>query len=228
MSGFKTLLMTAAALCCFSGAARAATERTSAPLPAPDHGGVPTLDPQENYKIGPLDVLDITVWQVESLNRTVSVDASGEMDFPLIGTVHAAGKTPRELGKEMAARLSQNYLEAPQVSVSVKEQLSQRFTIEGSVKTPGIFPVIGQMTLLGAIATAQGVDDFAKMHDVVIFRVVNNTRMAGVVDLGGVQSGKYADPQIYAGDVIVVPSSGARHAWHDIIASTPLLFFLHP
>ncbi len=196
-------------------------------MPPPDNRGL-TISQQDNYRIGPLDVLEISVWQVDSLAHTVSVDAGGQIDFPLIGTVTAAGKTPHELGQEMAVRLDKTYLEHAQVSVFVKEQLSQRFTVEGSVHTPGIFPVVGRMTLLQAIATAQGVADDAKTRNVVIFRKVNDRRMAGIVDLGGVQAGKIGDPPIYAGDVIVVPASGARRAWKDILSATPILFFLHP
>ena len=233
MPGLKGMTAAIATAACLFGAATAAASTPvgsssgHVSMPPPDNRGL-TVSQQDNYRIGPLDVLDINVWQVDSLTRTVNVDASGDMDFPLIGTVMAAGKTPHELGQEIAARLDKTYLEQAQVSVFVKQQLSQRFTVEGSVKTPGIYPVVGRMTLLQAIATAQGVADDAKTRNVVIFRNVEDKRMAGIVDLGGVQAGKIDDPPIYAGDVIVVPASGARRAWKDILASTPILFFLHP
>jgi polysaccharide export outer membrane protein len=84
------------------------------------------------------------------------------------------------------------------------------------------------MTLLKAIANAQGVSDDAKLRDVVIFRTVNQKRMAGIVNLGDVGKGKIDDPEVYAGDVIVVPLSGTRRAWKDLLSATPLLFFAHP
>ena len=196
-------------------------------LPKPDAAS-PVLTQDEDYRIGPFDILDITVFQVDLLSRSVQVDATGHIEFPMIGDVTAAGKTAKELSDDIAAKLDKAYLRSPQVTVVVKDSASQKFTVEGAVKASGVFPVVGHMTLLRAIATAQGVDPDAKLRDVVIFRMVDQKRLAGIVNLGDVRKGKADDPQIFAGDVIVVPMSAGRKALHDLISVTPLLFFLHP
>jgi polysaccharide export outer membrane protein len=196
-------------------------------LPKPD--SVPTVvDQDEDYLIGPFDTLDVSVFQVDMLTKTVQVDSTGHFEFPMIGEVTASGKTAKQLEDEIAARLDKSYLRSPQVTVYVKDSASRKFTVEGAVKVAGVFPLQGHMTLLRAIATAQGVDPDARLRNVVIFRMVNQQRVAGVVNLGAVRTGAVDDPQVYAGDVIVVPSSNSRKAFHDIIAATPLLLFLHP
>jgi polysaccharide export outer membrane protein len=159
----------------------------------------------------------------------VQVDASGHIQFPMIGDIIVAGKTTHQVSDEIAAKLDQSYVRQPQVTVVVKDSASQKFTVEGAVKSSGVFPLQGHMTLLRAIATAGGVDlDTAKQKDVVIFRMVNHQRAAGVVNLGAVGKGKVDDPPIYAGDVVVVPVSAGRRFFKDLLATSPLLFLLHP
>jgi polysaccharide export outer membrane protein len=224
----------AAAICCAVAASAdapvpsgAATAVPAGDLPPPGPNGE-VADEAHAYRIGPYDTLDIAVFQVDMLNRSLTVDGTGHIEFPIIGEIMAAGKTAKQLSDEIAADLGKSYLTSPQVSVYVKDSASQKFTVEGAVKASGIFPLQGRMTLLRAIATAQGVADDAKQRDVVIFRNVDNRRMAGVINLGDVRKGKAGDPQIYAGDVIVVPVSGSRRAFKDLITASPLLFFFHP
>lgn len=200
---------------------------------APSGGALQPPDPvaaasalQQNYRIGPRDVLSISVFRVESLQKEeVQVDLAGQIDFPLIGTVNAAARTPNELAAEIAMKLEAKYLQNPQVTVLVKEAVSQRFTVEGAVRKPGVFPVVGKMTLLQAIATAEGLDDVANTRGVVVFRTVNDRRMAAAVDLAEVRTGKLGDPQIYPGDVVVVATSKSRRALKDIVGVTPLTSF---
>jgi polysaccharide biosynthesis/export protein len=79
----------------------------------------------ESYKIGPLDVLDVTVFKVPDLNKTVQVKADGIITYPLIGEVPAAGKTAKELARDLAQRLGAKYLRSPQITVIVKEHNSR-------------------------------------------------------------------------------------------------------
>jgi polysaccharide biosynthesis/export protein len=148
--------------------------------------------------------------------------AAGQIEFPLVGQLEAAAKTPRELGSEISKKLGVRYLQEPQVNVYVKEAVSQRFTVEGAVRKPGVFPLVGRMTLLQAVATAEGLENIANSRSVVVFRTVNSQRLAATVNLNEVRTGKYADPQIYAGDTIVVTPSKSRRALQDIIGLTPM------
>lgn len=209
-----------------AGAAQAQAVRPShAALPPPDPAANAAVQ-QTEYRIGPLDTLDINVFGVEDLTRTVQVDASGQINYPLIGAVLASTRTPRQLGDEIAARLDARYLQKPQVEVFVKSSLSQRFTVEGAVASPGVYDIQGRMTLLQAIATAKGLEDVANTRKVVVFRTVGGTRMAGVANLSAIRDGKKSDPQIYPGDVIVVASSRTKGWLRNIMGAVPIFNLL--
>jgi polysaccharide export outer membrane protein len=217
-----------AALVVLSLPAAACAEAASmsrASLPPPDPAANAAAQVSE-YRIGPHDTLDISVFGVDALTRTVQVDAAGQIDFPLIGAVPAAAKTTRELGQDIALRLNQRYLEAPQVAVLVKTSVTQRFTVEGSVENPGVFELPGRMTLLQAIATARGLNEVGNPRHVVVFRTIEGQRRAGLADLSAIRAGRTADPQIYAGDVIVVGSSRGKSWLRNIIGVTPLFNLL--
>ena len=152
-----------------SGSAKAVTATQS--LPPPDttaasgaYVGV------SDYRVGPLDLLEVSVFQVPDLNRTVRINTSGQISLPLIGAIRAGGKTVTELEAEIAAKLSAQFLQNPQVSVFVKEFSSQRITVEGAVKNPGIFPITGKTSLLQVIAMARGFEELAREGGVSVPR----------------------------------------------------------
>src|ERR1700685_3778935 len=99
------------------------------------------------YKIGPADVLDISVFKVPDLAKTVQVADDGTINYPLIGEVPVAGKTAHDLERDLAQKLGVKYLRSPQVSVLVKEFNSQRVTVSGSVKTAGGYRIKGTQEL---------------------------------------------------------------------------------
>ena len=74
-------------------------------------------------------------------------------------------------------------------------------TVDGQVNKPGLYPVIGKMSLMRAIATAEGTSEFARLQEVIIFRTVDGQRMAGVYNLGAIRAGAYDDPGVFADDV---------------------------
>jgi polysaccharide export outer membrane protein len=142
--------------------------------------------------------------------------------------IKAGGLTVRELEEAIANKLKADYLQDPQVSVFVKEYTSQRVTLEGAVKKPGIYPLSGRTTLLQAIATGGGLDTLANLEGVVIFRMVDGKKMAAVFDMKAIRSGQADDPQVFGDDVIVVDQSGSKTALRRFIESIPAftLFFL--
>ena len=121
------------------------------------------------YKIGPQDVLEVTVFKAPELSKTIQVSETGTINFPLIGEFSAAGKTAREVEQEMSKKLGAKYLQNPQISVFVKDHFSQRVTFEGAVKKPGIYPIAGGLSLLQAVALSGGFEDTAT-KTVLIFR----------------------------------------------------------
>lgn len=201
-----------------NGSAQAVTATSE--LPAPDTTAESgAYLGASDYRVGPLDLLEISVFQVEDLNRSVRINSSGQISLPLIGTVHAGGKTIAELETDIAAKLEAGYLQAPQVSVFVKEFSSQRVTVEGAVKQPGIFPITGRTSLLQAIALAKGFEELAEERSVVVFRTIKGQRMAAMFDIRAIRAGAVADPQIYGDDIIVVDRSGPRSALKTVIDS---------
>lgn len=174
------------------------------------------------YVIGPLDKLTVDVYGVEELTRSVQVDASGEIALPLIGTVTAAGKTPLELADMVSAKLKARYVRNPQVAVSV-DTGAQTVAIDGQVNTPGLYPVVGRMTLMRAIASAKGLADFAQPSYVVVYRRVNNQEMAALYDLRAIRNGAYADPDIFANDIVYVGEDSKRRVFEKVISSGVLL-----
>lgn len=176
------------------------------------------------YRVGPFDVLTIDVFGSEELSKKeVQVDASGRITFPLIGTLEVAGKTPGEVGDLMADRFRGRYIYNPQVTVNLKEIISQTVTISGEVKKAGVYPIIGRMTLMTAIASAEGWTEFSKKGEVVVLRTVGDKDYAALYDVRAIEKGRYADPEIFASDVVVVGNSNSRRIFRDFLAATPLL-----
>ncbi len=184
------------------------------------------LDQQSSnrpYLIGPFDELKIDVFGVEDLSKEMQIDASGRLSFPLVGVVEASGLTPGELADELERRLRGRYIRDPQVTVNLEETVSQVITVDGQVSKPGLYPVIGRMTLMRAVATAGGTSEFAKLNDVVIFRNVNGDQLAGLYNLKAIRRGAYSDPEVFANDIIVVGDSQARRLFRDLIQASPLI-----
>ena len=204
-----------------SGSARAVT--TTEELGPPDTRAVSgAYTGTSEYRVGAQDLIEISVFQIADLNRTVRVNSNGQISLPLIGVVQAGGKTVQELEAELASRLSTTFLQNPQVSVFVKEFTSQRVTVEGSVKSPGIYPITGKTSLLQAIVMGGGVTELANLQGVVVFRNVNGERMAAVFDLKQIRSGNAVDPQIYGDDIVVVDQSGAKTGLRRVLEALPV------
>src|SRR6516162_2891275 len=129
------------------------------------------------YKIGPLDVLDISVFQAPDLSKTVEVASNGTIDLPLLGEPPATGKTTYELQRELNSKFGGKYLQNPQVTVSVKQFNSSRVTVSGAVKNPGVFPYKGE-TLLQYITMAGGLTSEANSMVVVLRQQGNGPRLA--------------------------------------------------
>lgn len=198
----------------------AAPSQNTAPAPAARPGPAPaeliaqTLD---EYRIGPSDLIEISVFQVPDLSKTVRVSAQGALTLPLVGRVEAGGLTAQELEALIAKKLSESYLQDPQVSVFIKEYISQRVTVEGSVNKPGVFPISGRTTLLQAIAMAGGLDKLADQNEIMLFRDRRDgTRENIKYDLEPIRKGEADDPVLSTSDVIVVGKSGARSTMKDI------------
>jgi polysaccharide biosynthesis/export protein len=190
-------------------------------LPAPTVGDLTSQT--RPYQIGAFDKLTIIVFGIDDLSGKAQVDASGRVSVPLAGTFEAVGKTPEELARLVEQRLRVRYVRNPNVTVNVDETLSQTVTVDGEIREPGVYPVQASMTLMRTIATAKGVSEFAKLDDVVVFRTVDGKRLAGLFNLAAIRRGLYADPAIYANDVVIVGDSPSRRLFKNLIQIAPLL-----
>jgi polysaccharide biosynthesis/export protein len=129
---------------------------------------------QEEYRLGPEDVIEVTVWGHQDLQRQVAIALDGTITFPLIGEVKAAGKSIQGLEKALAQKLADGYLVNPQVSINVKEYKSQKVFVMGEVKNPGTYPVTKKNDLLFTLSLAGGFSPGAG-NEVIIVRPKNPT-----------------------------------------------------
>lgn len=173
------------------------------------------------YRIGPLDVLDISVFRVPELSKTVQVAATGTINLPLVGELPAAGRTAQDIERDLTKRLGAKYLQSPQVNVNIKEYNSQRVTIDGAVKKPGVYPIRGNATLLQMIATAEGLTETAQT-DVAVFRNRGVKRLAAKFDIDAIREGRENDPQISQGDLIVISDSTLKTTYQGLLKALPV------
>ena len=177
---------------------------------------VPVFSLGKDYLIGPNDLVDVEVFEVDNLKRTARVNAAGAISLPLIGGVVIAGLTTQQAEERIADRYREKYLQNPQISVFVKEFTTERITIEGAVARPGIFPLTGQITLLRALAMAGGFGEIPNKYEVMLFRVnERNVREVAVFDIEKIRSGVAPDPAIKGDDVIVVQRDSKRILLRD-------------
>jgi polysaccharide export outer membrane protein len=172
----------------------------------------------KEYRVGPNDLLDIEVLNLENGKRTVRVNSAGTVTLPLIGTVVVAGLTQEQVESHIAGLYGEKYLQNPQVSVFIREFTTERITVDGAVAKPGIYPLVGQMTLLRVIALAGGFGQIANSSEVKLFRQGDKgERQVATFDIDRIRSGKDPDPPIRGDDLIVVQRDSARALLKDSI-----------
>lgn len=187
-------------------------------LPVPQASDFGTKLP---YSVGPLDRITVDVYGAPDVSRTVQVDANGTAAMPLIGSFNALGKTPSELSQIIKQRLLR-YIRNPDVTVSI-DTVAQTVTVDGQVAKPGLYPMLGRMTLMRAIASAEGANEFADTSYVVVFRRAGGKELAGLYDLRAIRQGIYADPDIYPNDIVYVGDSPGRRVFQSVVQSGALL-----
>ena len=118
-------------------------------------------DPSRDYRIGPEDLLEISVFEDEKLNKTVRVSFQGNINLPLLGVLKVKGLTASELEREIRDLLAEKYFQDPHASVFIKEYRNQRISIMGAVDKPGVYDVSGQKTILDLLAISGGLKEDA-------------------------------------------------------------------
>jgi polysaccharide export outer membrane protein len=160
----------------------------------------------DKYVIGPEDVLSIHVWKEDALTRQVPVRSDGKISLPLIDEVQAAGLTPLQLKEKLTLRLKE-FIDNPSVSVIVTEANSQKVYVSGEVRTPGVYRLRGETTLLQVIPMAGGFTEWADQKRVLIIRKEGEKNKRIVVNYKKIVSGEdmSANSVLKSGDTIIVP-----------------------
>jgi polysaccharide export outer membrane protein len=174
----------------------------------------------KSYRIGPLDVLDISVFGVAELSGTVEVGDNGSLQLPLLGETRAAGKTAEELQQDLTSRLG-TYLQNPQVRVTVKEFKSRTVIVSGDINTPGVYPLKGETTLLQIVAMAGGFKETAD-STVLVLRKSGGKRQAARFDVSEIQQGRLSDLTLQPGDSIVAGRSAIKATYSLFLKALPV------
>lgn len=171
--------------------------------PAADRRRFPVT---EEYRIGPADVLQISVWKNETLSRTVPVRPDGMISLPLINDVQVAGLTSAQLRDILKKKLTA-YLSNPEVSVIVMEMRSFTVSVLGEVKTAGRYQFASRVTVLDVLARAGGITEFASPSDILVLRPAGNAMTRIPFNFRKVIAAPERNGNFFIqpGDIIVVP-----------------------
>lgn len=167
-------------------------------------------------------MIEVSVFQAPELSRAVQVSEAGTVGLPLVGQIATSGRTAQDVERDIAAKLKAKYLQNPQVTVFVKEFNSQRVTVEGAVKRPGVFPIKGSTSLLQTISMAEGLDATADTS-ILVLRQGDSGRQAARFDMAEIRAGNATDPLLKAGDVVIVGSSFWKEQYGHFVKLLPLV-----
>lgn len=164
------------------------------------------LAPEQNYKVQPGDVLQISVWGEENLQGEVLVRPDNGISFPLCGDISAKDRSVIELQEEITKRLTR-YISNPVVSVSVTQVLGNKIYVIGQVARPGVFVVNPQVDVLQALSMAGGGTPFASLNDIKILRRIGDRQQTLEFKYNDVIKGRSLEQNVIlqSGDVVIVP-----------------------
>ncbi len=189
---------------------------------------------RSDYTIGPNDLIDVEVYGVPDLKRSVRVNAMGLVSLPLVGAVELGGLTAQQAEKKLAATYGEKYLQNPQISIFIREFTTQRVIVEGAVGRPGIYPFTGKLTLLRIMAMVGGGASMAELEQIMVYRNSPDGKLVTLTfDLNKVRDGEVPDPPIVTEDVIVVKRNAVRAGirdslFRDIIDTINPLNYIRP
>ncbi len=187
---------------------KVAIEPADVPVSFFFHASTGTAD---DYKLGPEDVIEVRVFELDQLNRTLRVSGDGKIELPLVGSIEVSGLTPNKVAGQIADRLRDRYVQNPQVSIFITEFKSQKVSLLGAVATPASYPLSGQRRLLQVLAEAGSLGPEAG-NTLYVFRQTEDGRSARLtVPLNELLL--QGDPRwnvlLRPGDVISVPPEQA-------------------
>ncbi len=168
------------------------------------------LAQEKPYLLNPGDVLEISVWKEEGMQRSVLVLPDGKISYPLAGQFQAAGRTPEDIQKFLVKRLDR-FFPDPVITVSVVNVNGNKIFVLGQVRQPGEFLITRPVDVVQALSLAGGLTQFADEDEIKILRRdAAGKQVAMPFDFSEVQKGEGLETNILlkAGDVVVVPTKG--------------------
>jgi polysaccharide biosynthesis/export protein len=159
-----------------------------------------------DYQIAPEDVLGISVWKEDGLNKEVLVRPDGRISFPLAGDMQASGKTAQQLEEEITLRLTK-YIAHPVVSVTVLKVMGNKIYVMGKVNKPGEYLAGRYLNVLQALSLAGGLTPFAAENEIKVLRREGGRDLVFLFHYSEVRKGYNLEQNITlkGGDVVVVP-----------------------
>lgn len=158
------------------------------------------------YKIGPGDVLTVSVWKEEGLQKEVLIRPDGGMSFPLAGDLQAGGKSVAELSALLVEKIKR-YIPDPVVTVAVRQIQNNKIFVVGKVNRPGEYVATHYVDVMQALAMSGGLNAYASANNIKILRRVNGKVQSMPFEYGDVSNGQSLEQNIIlqSGDVVVVP-----------------------
>ena len=141
------------------------------------------------YVIGPGDVLAVDVWREAELSKQVTVRLDGKISLPLISDVQAADLTPEELQAQITEEYK-DFIDAPEVSVTLLQSNSRKVYIVGKINGPGEYPLHKDLTFLQAISLAGGFNQWADTSNILLIRKIEGVERTFRIDYDAIVSGK--------------------------------------
>lgn len=174
------------------------------------------------YLLRPTDKVSVAVFREPDLSaEEVRIGVEGNVSLPMLGSIPAAGMTAKQFEQDVTRRLAALGLKSPMVSVNVTDFASHLVTVEGAVKTPGVFPFQPGARLSSAIALAEGPTRSAKIEQVAVFRESPQGIMIAKFDYQQVSQGTMLDPVLQPGDRVVMGTDGLSVFWEDLLKALP-------
>lgn len=164
------------------------------------------LQEPTEFLIGPEDVLEISVWKEEGLEREVLIRPDGRLSFPLAGDVQAAGRTPEQVQADITSRLKK-YIPDPVVTVTVKTVGGNKIYVIGQVKNPGAYVIGRYVDVIQALTMAGGLTPFAAENSIQVLRREGAKQTVLPFEYAQVKKGRNLEQNIFltGGDTVVVP-----------------------
>jgi polysaccharide biosynthesis/export protein len=186
-----------------SGVIAPALASAQAPVAASPERDTNRSTPPDAYRIGPEDVLQVSVWKNMDISRSVVVRPDGKISLPLVNDVQAAGLTPLELRDVLTKKLA-DYMPTPEVSIIVSDIKSFKVTVIGEVPRPGRYELKGWTTVLDVLALAGGFTQFASRSSIVILQSDGKSVKRIPFNFNKVASGQ-ENFYLRNGDIVLVP-----------------------